>query len=138
MTGVCSRFIRYRSILSIIAIGLTLIASVFILYTLIHIPKIYAMPTPGSSHSNSELSIGDIRQHRILLLGGIHEAVNQIPDSAFTNIHETKGLKAKLLNDTNPDSGKIYELLRSDQARCSDCKIIWIENRSDENYYTAW
>jgi hypothetical protein len=85
--------------------------------------------SPGSSQPIRELSIGDVRQHRILLMGGIHEAINQIPDSAFTNTQQSKGLKAKLLNDTNPDSGSISALLRSDQLDAAIAKLSGLKTQ---------
>jgi hypothetical protein len=145
--------LKYRSILSILAIAFILIASVSALSNLIHVTQIHAVKilsslngyddwhhlryldkgkisSSGSSQpALKELTIDDVRQHRILLLGGIHEALKKTPDTAFTttNIQQSEGFKAKLLNETSPETGNISALLRSDQldtaiAKLSDLK----------------
>ena len=84
-----------------------------------------SIPTNIANQSEviEELSIRDIRQHRMELLAGINNTINSLPNSAFNQLQEVEKLKDSLILETQNETGSLADLLQSDKLEEAICTI---------------
>jgi hypothetical protein len=81
-----------------------------------------------------ELTVNDTRQQRVLLLDGINEALGNLPNTAFKQPTAAEGLKSTLNKTTQPTTGDIAVLLKSDKLDSAIAKLSDIRSKADSSF----
>jgi hypothetical protein len=79
-------------------------------------PGASGLEVPAQQNNiTEELTVDDVRQHRLMLLDAINDAISKIPNSTFTQPSMSSNIKAELSNETTPTKSDLSTLLESDE-----------------------
>ena len=87
---------------------------------------------PGSSIE--ERTIQSIIQDRIILLEGINEAINRLPNNAFTLPTRAEDIRETLSNLTQPNTGNISAFLLSNQLDTAIGELSKLRSKADSSF----
>ena len=84
-----------------------------------------------------ELTVDDVRQHRIELLEGINNAINSLPNTAFSQPQEALELKESLTLTTPPqptETSDIANLLQTDKLDEAIIQLNELKAKTDSSF----
>ena len=103
----------------------------------------YRKPASGGESSGSSIeiqstlpdrSIESVIQDRIILLEGIHEAINRLPNNAFALPTKAEGIRETLSNLTQPNTGNISAFLLSNQLDAAIGELSKLRSKADSSF----
>jgi hypothetical protein len=83
--------------------------------------------------SEPDLTVEDIRQHRVELLEGINSTINSLPNSAFIQPGIAEGIKDGLTSKPQSELEKISNLLESDKLDPAIGELTILKNLTDSS-----
>jgi len=83
--------------------------------------------------SEPDLTVEDIRQHRVELLEGINNTINSLPNSAFIQPGIAEGIKDGLTSKPQSEIEKISNLLESDNLDPAIAELTILKNLTDSS-----
>jgi hypothetical protein len=96
-----------------------------------------ANSTIGSNQSKvasePDLTVEDIRQHRVELLEGINSTIKSLPSSAFKQPANAEGIKDSLTTTPQSELQKITNLLESDKLDQAIMSLNLLKNKTDSS-----
>jgi hypothetical protein len=81
-----------------------------------------------------ELTVEDIRQHRIELLESINDAINSLPNAAFKQPQTAKEMKGNLTIKPQNETNDIASLLQSDKLNEAIGQLNELKSKTDSSF----
>lgn len=89
----------------------------------------------NQSSALEELTVNDVRQHRLELLEGIDNAINSLPNTAFSQPQEALKLKADLTSaQPQNETSNIADLLQSDKLDEAIVQLNDLKAKTDSSF----
>jgi hypothetical protein len=88
----------------------------------------------NQSEALEELTVEDIRQHRVELLKGINNAINSVPNTAFSKPQEALELKRSLTSTPQDETSGIANLLQSDNLDEAIVQLNDLKAKMDSSF----
>jgi hypothetical protein len=88
----------------------------------------------NQSEALDELTVDDIRQHRVELLDSINEAINSLPNAAFKQPQKAMELKSNLTVKPQNETNDIASLLQSDKLNEAIQQLNELKSKTDSSF----